>query len=99
MAEGGFERRGSAFTIARWRFTFNGLVEISSEDDSAKLHAQVADEQHGPPLAALVVDVNFGNCETRARLVGRLAEPAGNHHALDGPRCVPERTGDIDKRK
>ena len=68
-----------------------GLVEIAGEDDSAEFHAQVAHEQqdcdaHGPPLGALIVDVNIPNCERRARLVGRPAEPAGNHHSLDGPR-------------
>ena len=44
VAEGGFERRGPAFTIAGWRFPFNGLVEITSEDDSALVladHAEV----------------------------------------------------------
>ena len=54
--------------IARWRFTFNFLVEIASKDDSAYLHAQVADEQqerdaNRPPLGALIVDVNIGDCE------------------------------------
>ena len=81
--------------IAMWRFTFKGPVEITSEDDSAELHAQVADEQqecdaHGPPLGALVIDVNVVDCGVGARLVGRPAEHAGNHHALDGPRGVPE---------
>ena len=74
-----------------WRFTFDTLVEIASQD-SADLHAQVADEQqerdaNGPPLGALVVDMNVGDCEIGARLVGRPAEVAG-HHALDGPRGV-----------
>ena len=45
VAESGFEQRGSAFSIARWRFTFNGHVEITSEFDSAKLDAQIADLQ------------------------------------------------------
>ena len=104
MADGGFERRDPAFTkIDRWRFTFNGPVEITSEDDGTELHAQVADEQqecgaHRTPLGALIVDVNDGDCEIGARLVGRPAERAGNHHALDGPRGVPERTGDLDGR-
>ena len=29
---------------------------------------------HGPPLSALVVDVNVGDCEIGARLVGHPAE-------------------------
>ena len=79
------------------------LVEIASEDDSAELHAQVAEEQqecdsHGPPLGALIVDVNIGDCEIGARLVGRPAELAGNHRVLDGPRRVPERTSYLDRR-
>ena len=72
VAESGIERRGPAFSkIARWRFTFNGHVEIASEDDSAKLRAQVADEQqerdpNRPPLGALVADVDVGDCEVGA---------------------------------
>ena len=85
-------------------FTFDSLVEVASKDDSAFLHAQVADEQHKrdshrPPLGALVVDVNIGDCEIGARLVGRPAELTGSHHALDGPRRVPERGRDVDRRK
>ena len=103
-AEGGLERRDPAIAkIASWRDAFNGLVEIADEDDSAKLQAQVADEQqecdaHRPPPGALVVDVNIGDCEIGARLVGRPAEFAGNHHALDGPCRVPWRTRDLDRR-
>ena len=40
--------------------------------------------QDGPPLGALVVDKDVGNREVGARLVGRPAELARNHHALDG---------------
>ena len=89
MTDGSFQRRDPAVTqIARGGFTFDSLVKIASEDDSAQLHAQVADEQqecgaHGPPLGALIVDVNIGDCD---------------HHALDGPRRVPERAGDVDRR-
>ena len=54
-------------------------------------------DAHGRPLGALIVDVNIGDCEVGARLVGRPAELAGNHHALDGPRRVPERA-DVDMR-
>ena len=76
MAKGGFERRDPAFAIVRWRFTLNGPVEIASEDDSATHHAQIADvkqecDAHGPPLGALIVDVNIGDCEVGPRLVGR----------------------------
>ena len=69
MAEDGFQRRDPAFTkVSRWRVTFNGLVEITSKDDGAELHAQVEDEQlecnaHGPPLGTLVVHVDVSNCE------------------------------------
>ena len=100
MAEGGFKRRDPAITeVAGWCFPFNGHLEIASDGDSAELHAQVADEQHecdahGPPLGALIVDVNSGDCEIGARLVGSSAELAANHHALEGPRRVPERAGD-----
>ena len=45
---------------------FNALLlfEVAGEDEHAKLHAQVADEQQKrdadrPPLSALVVDVNI----------------------------------------
>ena len=79
------------------------FVEITSKDDSAKLDAQVADEQekrdaNRSPLGALVVDVNIRDGEIGARRVGRSAELAGNHHALDGPRRVTERARDLDRR-
>ena len=103
VAEGGFQRRDPAFTkVSRWRVTFNGLVEITSKDDGAELHAQVADEQlectaHRPPLGTLVVHVDISNCEIGARLGGRPAELATDHHANHGPRGVPERARDLDR--
>ena len=42
--------------------------------------------------------MSVGDCEIRARLVGRSAERASDHHALDGPCRVPERAGDMDRR-
>ena len=104
VAEGSLKRRDPTFTpIARWRNTFNSLIEVAGEDDRAELHAQVADEQqechaHGPPLGALIVDVNIGDGEKGARLVGRPADFDSNHHAFDVPRRVPERAGDLDRR-
>ena len=76
VAEGGLKRRDPAVTrIARGGFTFDSLVEVAGEDGSAKLRAQVADEQqerdaNRPPLGTLVVDVNIGDGEIGARLVG-----------------------------
>ena len=78
------------------------LLKVASKDDSARLHAQVADEQkrdaNRPPLSALVVDVNIRDREVGARRVGRTAELAGNHHALNGPRRAPERARDLNRR-
>ena len=51
-------------------------------DNRAKLHAQIAVEQQE----------RVAHCEIGARLVGRYAELAGNHHALDSPCRVLERT-------
>ena len=70
-------------------FTLCTFVEVAGEDDSAKLHARVGDEQqqrntHGPPCGALAVDMDGGDGEVAARRVRRSAEHAGNHHALDG---------------
>ena len=57
------------------------LFKVASKDDSARLHAQVADEQkrdaNRPPLSALVVDVNIREPEVGARRVGRTAKLAG----------------------
>ena len=79
------------------------LIEVAGEDDCAKLHAQVADEQqqrdtNGPPLGALVLDVDIGHREVGARRVGRPAELASDHGALDGPRRIPEQARDLDRR-
>ena len=103
MAEGGFERRGSAFTIAGRCFPFNGLVEVTGEHHCAELETQVSDHEeqgnaYGPPLGALVVDVSMGHSEVRAQLVRSPAKLTSNRHALDGPCRVPERTGDLDRR-
>ena len=54
-------------------------VKITGQDDCAQLHAQVADEQqqrdtNGPPLGALVVDVDIVDREVGARWVRRPAE-------------------------
>ena len=90
--------RGSA----RHSFALSALVEVDG-DDGAKLHALVADEQqqrdtNGPLLVALVVDVDIGDREVGARRVRCPAELASNNHALDGPRRVPERAKDLDRR-
>ena len=45
-------------------------------------------------LGALVVDVEVGDREVGARLVGGSAEVASNNHALDGPFGVPEHARD-----
>ena len=42
--------------------------------------------------------MNIGDCEIGAPLVRQPAELGGTHHALNGPRRVPERTGDVDPR-
>ena len=62
------------------------------------LDEQQERDAYRPPLGALAVDVNIGDCEVGARLVGRSAELAGNHHAVDGPRRGPERARDVDRR-
>ena len=63
----------------------------------------IAEEQQqrnadGPSLGALVVDVNIGDRETRARRVRHSAELASNNHSLDGPRRAPERARDLARR-
>ena len=92
MAEGRFKRRDAALVRRSvWRsFPLVAFVEITRQDDSTKLHAQIADEQQkrntdGPPLGALVVNVDVGDREVGARRVGRPADRASNHHALNGP--------------
>ena len=42
--------------------------------------------------------MNIYDYEIGARRVGRSAELAGNHHALDRPRRIPERAKDLDRR-
>ena len=42
--------------------------------------------------------MDTGDRERGPRLVRRPAELAGNHHALDSPRRVPERARDLDRR-
>ena len=105
VAEGGLERRDPTLVggSARQSFTLSALIEITNEDDSAQLHTKVADEQQKreairQPFGALVVDVNAGDREEGARRVRRPAELASNNHALDGPRRVPERARDLDRR-
>ena len=105
MAEGGLKWRNSPLIQrpVRCCFTLCSFVEVASEDDRAKLHAQVADEQqernaNRPPLGALVVGVYICDREIGARRVGRSAEVAGNHHSLDGPRKVPERAPGLNWR-
>ena len=44
--------------------------------------------------ATFVVDMDIRDGEVGARLVARLAELAGNHHALDNPRGILERARD-----
>ena len=56
-----------------------------------------ATHTHGPPFCAFVVDMDIRDGEVGARLVARPAELAGNHHALDGPRGIPERARDVDR--
>ena len=100
MAEGGFERRDPAFAkVASWRVAFNCFVEIADEDNSAELEAQVPNQEeqgntNGPPLGALVVHVNIGDCEIGAQLVGRSAERASDHHASNSNCRITKRTWD-----
>ena len=47
---------------------------------------------------ALVVDVDVGDREVGARRVGSPEKLASDHHALDGPRRVPERARDLNRR-
>ena len=75
MAESGLGRRDPTLVGggALSEFTLCTLVEVAGEDDSAQLHAKVADEQqlldaNRPPLGALV-DVNVGDGEVGARRV------------------------------
>ena len=42
--------------------------------------------------------MNIRDREAGARRVGRTAELAGNHHALNGPRRAPEGARDLDRR-
>ena len=42
--------------------------------------------------------MDVGDGDVRARRVGRSAQLAIDHHALDGPRRVPERARDQDRR-
>ena len=105
VAEGGLERRDPTLVGggARSGFTLSTLVDVASKNDSAQLHAKVADEQqkrdeNRPPLGALDVDVNVGDREVGARRVRCPAELDSNNHALDGPRPVPERARDLDRR-
>ena len=48
-------------------------------------------------LGALVVDVDVGDREVGAQLVGCSAEVASNNRALDGPCRVPELARDEDR--
>ena len=103
VANCGFEWRGPAFSIVRWCFPFNRLVEINGEHHRAELETQVSDQEEqgntdGPPLGGLFVDVNISDGEIGARLVGRPSEHARDHHALDGPRTTPDRARDVDRR-
>ena len=47
VAEGGLERRDPTLVGggARSQFTLSTLVQVAGKDDSAQLHAEVADEQ------------------------------------------------------
>ena len=63
----------------RRSIALGALIKVAAKDDSAQLHAQVADEQqkrdaNRPPLGALVVDVDVGDREVGARRVRRPAE-------------------------
>ena len=89
--------------IARGGFTFDSLVEVAGKHNRTELETQVVDDAqernaHRPPLGALVVDLDVGNRVIEARRVGGSAELAGNHHALDSPFRIPQRTGDVDRR-
>ena len=88
MAESGLGRRDPTLVGggALGEFMLCTLVEVAGEDDSAQLHAKVADEQqlldaNRPPLGALV-DVNVGDGEGGARRVRCPAELASHNHAL-----------------
>ena len=87
MTESGLGRRDPTLVGggALSEFTLCTLAEVAGEDDSAQLHAKVADEQQlldasRPPLGAL--DVNVGDGEVGARRVRCPAELASHNHAL-----------------
>ena len=65
-------------------------MKITRQDDSAEFRTKVANEKQkrdadGPPLGALLVNVDVGHREIRARRVGRPAKRASDHHAFNGP--------------
>ena len=100
MATRGFHRRGSAFTIAGWRFPFDGLVEVFSEHDRTELEARVPDEQqqryaHRTSFSAFVVGVDVRGSKVGARLVGCLAKFAGNCQTFNSPCRVAQRTWNL----
>ena len=71
--------QSTRYGVVRWglQLPFNGLVEVAGTHDCTELRAQVADQEmqgstDGPPLGALVVDVDVGDREIRARRVGAL---------------------------
>ena len=97
------DRCGDGQKVRLARFALDFFVKITRQLDSTKLQAQIADEQQqrnadGPPLGALVVDVDVSDREVGARRVGRPAEPASNHHVLKGLRGIPARAWDVDRR-
>ena len=94
MAESGFQRGGSAFTIAGWCFSFDGLVEVPSEHDRTWLGASFPEEQqqrgaHPPPFCALGVDVDVRGSKVGALLVGCPAKFAGNCYEHDFTSPMP----------
>ena len=85
------------------KFALGALVEVASKHHRTEFEAPVKlrssnANAHGPPLGALVVNVDIGNREAGARQVRGSAELASNNHALDGPRGVPEHAGDWKRR-
>ena len=96
IIEGGLKRPGRASRSAP-------LLKSPVSTTAPSLRQQVADQEEqgntdGSPLDALVVDVDVGHREAGARRVRVPAELAGNNHAVDGPREIPEREGDLDLR-
>ena len=103
-AEGCFETRDATLTVGatREKFGLGTLFKVTGEHHHAESETQVADEEqqrnaHRQLRGALVVDVNVGDREVRARLVGSSAELAGDNHVLDSTGSIPELARDEER--